>query len=1045
MASRLLAWRLAPRALQSRLGTNTLRGLHTTSARAGLFEMVLKLVQRDKQETWEPASVSTTKQLTRRQRKGGYDAGGGMPLYVPIKAQNVDKAWEIWSFWQREASIVDHSAMKGLLLDFLALLVTTADPQDPIKRRLSAFRTATLLRHIVCGAVSDQSASLGNEGTALELGLFDLALGFERSEDYMVIIDLLRVAVPENLPSGNSTLPSGATAEDLVQEVKDTPIPRLGQALIHGAMQDGLSIGPGLLQAALEIAVAAHDVTAARDILGLCCPELACLLDPKLAVDQGKAKVKLSEVADLGDSAYRPVFETILRLIEVGNDPQVLDPDALHTPQQDLSYKDLDGIVDYGDGQIPSSEMKAIRAWRTAAAERIYRTYISAGIAEVPAPDNGAHPALQGSAVPTPQMIASLLTIYLDAGNVEQAAVYYEVLQAAAAQLPLQSAESWPGEAACPELGPEHRIDSRVWAQVLRSASHAGQAWLSARVLGDMAADGWEPSQAMYWRHLDILGDATMDTLKEALDEIRSSMQANGISISALAVREPLVRALVAPHASLSIEAMASRIEEALRISGLSSLGAGDAMASAVSDDTAREIISALIAAGQISRAQELADAWSVERPALITGRCLSELIMGLGRADKCDQALELFANVQQADEGEITLEVLCAVLDVYMCADNYVEVISVGKRIRALVASSQEEGVPTQLPDRDTYNSLILAHCENLQPTEALRVLEEMRRYGIHATAETYAILAYKMSTMRSMEGLKLVSALVNVDYNMEVIGGSGGGPVPTLPLVTDYYNALIEAHGRTGEPHKALQVWEVMRFRGVRPDELTATLLIDTCAWDERVHWEEDMVPQKTFQFHNVPEGEASSSVPMLYMHHLGNMLEQLQQAGLELSVANYQHLAEALIKGAFLNELVDMLVKRFEDPADTAVWNQKVEKAVEYAYSPLIRGLANMVGPKQKEGAPPPQPKVARFMDHFAIEMPVCEETITIVYGGFDYLRNTYMLGREDDLDSYRAPISPSNLSWLHRYIAVEEERLDAYLKAKRPELLPASRRT
>ncbi|KAJ1836675.1 hypothetical protein LPJ73_007623, partial [Coemansia sp. RSA 2703] len=197
------------------------------------------------------------------------------------------------------------------------------------------------------------------------------------------------------------------------------------------------------------------------------------------------------------------------------------------------------------------------------------------------------------------------------------------------------------------------------------------------------------------------------------------------------------------------------------------------------------------------------------------------------------------------------------------MFAGDYEEAVSVSKRIRAAVRSDKQ--TLKLLGDGHTiYNYMIRAYCEVDQITEALRVVEEMRSLQLHATSETYQILVQTMSSIRSYDGLKLVVALANVDYNMVDVEADSKSAIRPLPLTTEYYNALIEAFGRVAEPAKALQVWEIMRQRGVRPNNLTATLLIDTCGWNERVHWDEDMLAEATFVYRDIPEDHVYTGMP-------------------------------------------------------------------------------------------------------------------------------------------------------------------------------------
>ncbi|KAJ2621467.1 hypothetical protein GGF44_005450, partial [Coemansia sp. RSA 1694] len=393
---------------------------------------------------------------------------------------------------------------------------------------------------------------------------------------------------------------------------------------------------------------------------------------------------------------------------------------------------------------------------------------------------------------------------------------------------------------------------------------------------------------------------------------------------------------------------MASRIEQALQLSGLPVAADVDSSI-AVSDETARKIVSAMVSNGQISRAQHLAELWSDSRPDIVTNKIIAELILGLGSSGEYAQALEVFSNIQESGDHEVDIEILSAVLQVYVYAGDYEEAVSVSKRVRAMIRESKEAGADVELPGHDVFNCMLRAYCEESLVSDAMHVLEEMRSYSLHATPETYTTLMNTMSTLRSYDGLKLVSALAHVDYNMVPTCDRDGSLVsgymahtPPLPLTVGFYNSLIEAFGRVAEPIKALQVWEVMRSRGIKPDNVTATLLIDTCGWNERVHWDDDMDAQTAFVEHEIPEDHVYTGMPFFHMHFLANTLQQLQEAGLEFSMANYRHLLEALIRGGFLEDALEMVIGKHEDVAQKGIWAEQARVLLQPTGSVIFEGL-------------------------------------------------------------------------------------------------------
>ncbi|KAJ2080202.1 hypothetical protein H4R24_003252 [Coemansia sp. RSA 988] len=1052
--------------------------LHTSAVRSKLFSgRWWKLFQDDHQDAGTPVMSETntkptlTERLGSRRRQGGYERGGGMHILVPVRAKNVEKAWEIWSTHLRQVgSIVQEntqeiqgtqlSLSRESLVELLVLLVDSANPdtsdsttleattkQDNQRPSIAGFRISALLRHIFALSVRRQDASLSEAkqqftvpGSLAFMHSLNIGLGLRKPEVYADILSLLQASGICDIPCGNTFAPNVSVPDDLSLAMHDMPPSRLAEMLVIAAMQDGVDVTKGVLQRALEVTVAVQDVAAARDLLALCNSRLATILDPQLAASTSKARP--AAIDEPQSNVRQQVIESLLQLIEIGQDPQLLAPGAdLREPQEEMGYFQLDDVVDFDKGQVSAVEQEATSLWRAAAAERVYRDYMSLGMVEVPSPEPGVGAALQGSVVPTPQMIASMLRIYANARNLEQTAIFYEALTVVVAQLPAQQfnsdTEQWKDT---------HKVSQSLWTGILYSVSSTGQQWLAARVLGAMAGDGWLPTQSDYEEYLSALGCMGEADLTKVVDELLNNIQENGVSTSQLSVREPLICALVATQSFDSTEATATRIEQALLLSGLcpeaNSLGTV-----VVSDNAARSIMRAMLANGQIMRARSLAEEWSATRPDFVDARCMAALILALGKTGRHSEALDMFVTFQQSDDGEITMDLLCAVFEVYMHAGDYTEAVSAGKRIRVLVNDSWTSGTLKVLPGHDIYNSLIRAYCEEILPAEAMHVLEEMRRYGLNATSETYTILAKCMSDLRSFEGLKLVNALVNVDYNMvspanvRTMRDHSSPQSPALPLTTDYYNALMEAYLRVAEPTLALQVWEVMRFRGVRPDNLTATLLVDICGWNERVHWEQDMLPQKIFVSHEFPEDHIYTGVPLLHLHFLASLLQQLQEAGLELSIANFQHVAEAIMRAALVSDLVSLLIGRFETPEETAMWERETKKVYIKHANPVVLGIVKFLHTEEDLLAYDDTQSVAKFMAN-APDIPLCEETVSTVYGCIATMRTKSEY--EGQPEPHWMPIAQQEGPKIRGLLALHEGRLDSFLKLHRPDLLPKDRR-
>ncbi|KAJ1725398.1 hypothetical protein LPJ53_000436 [Coemansia erecta] len=556
----------------------------------------------------------------------------------------------------------------------------------------------------------------------------------------------------------------------------------------------------------------------------------------------------------------------------------------------------------------------------------------------------------------------------------------------------------------------------------------------------------------MYEQYLRLLADPSEETLATAISSVRD------IALSLAkpaAVIDPLVSALVQPHVPASSDYMPARIEQAILISGLPlSVSQNDSGSTndshLVSDETARGIIRALISTSQISRARQLAEIWSQARPELVNSQSIAALILGLGNAGEHRQALELFANVQESSDKNVTVDILSSVLQVYMSASDYEEAVSVAKRIRAAVRSDNQA---LRLLDsgHSIYNYMIRAYCEVDQVTEALRVLEEMRGLQLHATPETYTILVQAMSNIRSYDGLKLIVALADVDYNMVDIEADSKSAMRPLPLTTEYYNALIEAFGRVAEPTKALQIWEMMRQRGVRPNNLTATLLIDTCGWNERVHWDEDMLPQATFVYREIPEDHVYTGMPFFHLHYLANTLEQLKQSGLEFSVANYCHILEALIRAGLLETALDMMISRYETRQSYEMWTERSQSLLKPPKRQSLSSFFSRFRPTSAEEdadvdaeVEPETEKPAQlalFMDEFAIEIPLCQRTVDTAFGMIASVRG--QCAQDSNVEPEDMPFVQRASRNLLGRLDLHEQRLDEFLRRHHPELLPHGR--
>ncbi|KAJ2844610.1 hypothetical protein IWW36_005118, partial [Coemansia brasiliensis] len=565
MASRLL--QLRPRAL---VPVDRVRGcnIHTSSVRFKLLDK-LGLFKRPGSEAeayvepWKEESGSIMERLGVMRRGGGYDKGAGMPLYMPVKAKNIERAWEIWARYLRWPNPKAAAQPARQTLVELLMLIANAPHQQVIEdQSLTGYRTSSLLRYILASMIREQAAQRLDELMAgCGLADFDLKLGLQ-THDYERIISVLGWTVDSELPSGNTCAIPILDPENLALEIGDMSVTRLIQVVLIMASQEKIAISTSMAKAALHTAIVMHDVAAASEILGLWCSDLPKLLDPHISNTATAAKALDNPQSELCHISVNAMLE----LISVGSDPQYASADS-GQPQEDLPYEQLDNTVDYSDKEPTAAELKSLHEWRTTTAERVYRSYISAGISQIPSPDKSSHPALQGSVVPTPQMVSRMLKIYLAAGNAEQAALYYETLKMLLTQSSKLSVE---------------------WPSVIQAGCNTGLLWLVAQIMGTAISNGWTPRQSTFEQYIDAVAEPSENMLANAIDQLLSGMQTGNVPIDNLPVRKFLILALVSRQDLVPAEFMKSRIEQALKLHCESS-----------SDNTSRKILYTMIDNGQ--------------------------------------------------------------------------------------------------------------------------------------------------------------------------------------------------------------------------------------------------------------------------------------------------------------------------------------------------------------------------------------------------------------------------------------------------------------
>lgn len=977
------SWLLARAAGASR----QTRHLSVCSVQRGLFSnklnsLVQRTLHRPEANDTTKGSKDQRKPNTKSRLSRSIPSSGGMHISMALRARNIDKAWDICvkTLWRDIFVDTPVDAIPRSTLVELVMLMTENNSSQ------NAYRVCKILDHLFSQEIPK--------------------LGLSTSAEYEQMLESLSI-------SSVYSHHGGMSASRLASLV-----------LMAAAQQDKVEVTTPMLQIALDTAIARKDKVAACDILNVCFSDLAVLLDSQTSDSNGNSEALKAPQSD----RTQMVVEKMLALVAVGQGKNVVDS-AIEQPQDDLPHDQFDRLVDVQrDNLAETTTDGETKRWRAETAERIYKAYVGAGISEIPSPDGSSRPALQASVVPSATMLTTLIGIHAGAGDVEQTAILYDSLIASIHQQPL------------PDQG-NHRLSIDVWDQIVASICLTKQSWLALRVLAEIIADRWVPTSIMYGRCLMTLDDSTKETsIGQFCSYIKDQHQSD------VEILQPLIVALVHPALNkVPMNQLVERIKKAYNLC----MADDQVPLQGVSDKVIRELVRAMIRTDNMEEMQQIAEEWGAKRPELLTSRNLAEIILGWGNQGEYTQALTLFTNIQQEMGEQMDLDLLCAVQQVYVMAGDFEEAASVGKRIRALVQRNVEtnDAHAAQLVDLTIYNSIMKAYCELEDPTEALRVLEEMRSYGLGATPASYTMLVKLMSKLRSYEGLKLVTALVNVDYNMQDIESSHlattgqqvsetPSKLTTLPLDTAYFNALIEAYGRVAEPGKALQTWEVMRLRGIKPDCETATQLIDICGWNERVHWEEDMDDSLAeFTGREAPEDHVFTGMTFIHMHFLADTLQKLGQAGLEFSVANYRHILEALIRVGFLEDAMDMVIGRFEDVDGRNQWEAKLQAILnpEREGDPLLEGLSTLMknlrnrDGKNKEGDD--ESALAKYMDDFSLEIPLCNQTVMALYGSIDFVRS--QCNPDEDADMHDIPFVQRATPHFLQRLDLHQERLDDFL--------------
>ncbi|KAJ2627316.1 hypothetical protein GGF44_004764, partial [Coemansia sp. RSA 1694] len=176
------------------------RGMHATSKRSGHFSnRISELVRDSSAKSSDPltkpdesaAGLTGLLRMGRARRQGGYDRGAGMHLSMPLRAKNVEKAWDICTQkLQRDEYLVSGDTLKSEAVELVLLMAKSMSARalspagasaednpaaDKKRRALFGFRSALILKHVFADSLcapSDEHADL--EAAAESEGEIDI-------------------------------------------------------------------------------------------------------------------------------------------------------------------------------------------------------------------------------------------------------------------------------------------------------------------------------------------------------------------------------------------------------------------------------------------------------------------------------------------------------------------------------------------------------------------------------------------------------------------------------------------------------------------------------------------------------------------------------------------------------------------------------------------------------------------------------------------------------------------------------------------------------
>ncbi|KAJ1675303.1 hypothetical protein EV182_001530, partial [Spiromyces aspiralis] len=834
--------------------------------------------------------------------------------------------------------------------------------------------------------------------------------------EYRMILDVLKFAAGQ--PGVAGTKVGLSTAEP--PHETDVDLSGLGYALVREMPADGVRYNSHILNSMLSLCRDLGNVQTARDVLHAITGEYF-----------GLDNLSLSSTPR--DSIARPrrgwvvpnarSLELLLETIKASTPPELAASQCIGQVDGDTS-KPLSLLLPEPSPATAGSKAltdSLVTKWRAVMADSVYRTMMLFGVSAGLETDLSL---LQSQIV--------LFGLYARAGWVEQAMLAYEALSFTASLLKKHHWNSLLGHAS--SMGQWWVLD-RVLHDALTHevvpASRIFSQWYRLRLFDPEASRDGQAIDSIAQAE-ELLRKVT-DQVLEYVDMLNPTVRADALAH----LSRGLLALVSAVHGSSGGDATAVRLEdERSTVRDLPATTASQQVAKftpavviKLANNIFRSISSKhwtvagvegmaveLCQIGRVEDAKQMIEHAYYQQHIPVSLRAINAVMSAFTAKGDPATAIQLFqwlqsnsgdgpelageASAHLPEEASTTppdhpisasppqlplpnIHVYTAVMKAYITAGKYEDAVSVGQLLRSRQAE-EDEAIAADITataggpkaprwvDAVFYTTLIQALVRSKQTAEALYALEEMRERGIQPTVKTYTTLLSGFGRMGSEEGISLTRAIAYVDTHMSHALGN--------ELTTAYYNALMEAYSRINEPWLAFQTWEVMKYRKVPPDNATASILIDTCGWSERLDWDSERTWPNNNQM-RLSTGSSSSSgdsgsanckaststdtstatpapsdfssdskswvsrllltdqgaqdkredpITYPFIYRLGSILHDFEQSGLKLNLNNYASLIESLIRSGAANDALNILIHELH-AADESSQHIKLDKRI------------------------------------------------------------------------------------------------------------------